>query len=101
MLGISSTTNLSIMGRIEFETTSKLTTVARVCRIVSSSCLVIKLWKTYCDSKTCRHSVKVIWMSTHSHDLRDNCFICPVNAENFCELFEVLGRCVTDREDCI
>jgi hypothetical protein len=53
----------------------------------------------YRDCKASRHSVKIIGVLSHSHDLGNNGFICPFHSKDFCELLEVLRSCLSDGED--
>jgi hypothetical protein len=54
---------------------------------------------TYGDSKAGRHPVEIVRVLAHSHHLRNNGIIGPLNAENLGQLLQVLGRRLTDRED--
>lgn len=89
------------MGRIEFSMTSRLMAGARVYICVSKTQQAWDQLKAYRDRKASRHSVKVVGMLAHGHDLRDDSFAGPLYAKYFSELFEVLSGCLSYREDSV
>lgn len=66
---------------------------------------MFRLWydpaKTYRNSKTCGHPVKIVWVLPHGHHLGNDRLFGPLHAEHFCKLFQVLGSSFSDRENSI
>jgi hypothetical protein len=54
---------------------------------------------TYGNGKACGHSVKVVWVLTHSHDLGNDGISCPVNPKDFGKFLQVLCSSFSYRED--
>ena len=56
----------------------------------------MRLKKTYGDGEAGCHSVEVVGMVTHSHDLRNDSVICPLHPENLSKLLQVLRGSLSD-----
>ena len=55
--------------------------------------------EAYRNGKAGSHSVEIVWVLPHSHDLGNDGLIGPVNAKYFSELLEILGGCFSDGKD--
>lgn len=53
---------------------------------------------TYRDGKAGRHSVQVVGMVAHGHDLGDDGLTGPLHAKYFCQFAQVVSSCFTDGE---
>lgn len=56
---------------------------------------------THGDSKDGGHSVEVVWVFAHGQDFRDDSRPSPCNTEYLCQLFQVDGCRLPDREDSV
>lgn len=63
--------------------------------------MLVRRQESYRDGKAGSHSVEVVWVLAHGHDLGNDGFICPVNAKYFRELLEILRGCFSDGKDCV
>lgn len=54
---------------------------------------------TYSDGKAGGHSVEVVRMCPHCHDLWNDGFISPLDTKDFSELFKVMCCSFTNGED--
>ena len=54
---------------------------------------------TYRDGEAGRHPVKVVGVATHSDNLGDDLFVCPLDTKDFGELLQVLCAGFSDAED--
>lgn len=55
--------------------------------------------KTYRNGKAGGHSVKVVGVLAHSHDLRDDGLASPLHPEDLRKLLQVVRGGLSDRED--
>lgn len=88
------------MGRIDFSMTSTLIAGASVWQRNQ----LVPGWRqdeTHRDGETGSHSVEVIRMLTHSHDLRDDRFAGPLDTEYFRKLLQILRCSFSNRENSV
>lgn len=58
-----------------------------------------KLKSTHGDCKAGCHSVEVVGVLSHGHDLGNNRALSPFDSENLCQLSQVGGSSLTNGED--
>lgn len=57
--------------------------------------------KTYRDGKAGSHSVQVVGVVAHSHNLGDDGLACPLHAKYFSQFLQVVRSSLTDGKDCV
>ena len=84
IFGMSSETNLSIIGRMDFSITARLMAGASVYTAgISNAAKSEGACKAYRDCKTSSHSVEVVGVFPHGCDLRNNRIACPFHPKDF------------------